>query len=202
MSHLIDKKIFFRNYFEIDKKKSGSVWHPVFDFANLTYYEQTKVYGGSDPHRLMYYKKEQNMEYSETFHLKFSCHFDFTDYPFDSHECFMHYGSYDTDASEVTLTPPTISYRKSVTRNGDKPMNLQGLPHVYEVIIESLPSFDWIDNIDNTPYSYTGMSFKLKRKNLGYLSSSFYYPTASFALLSMISFLVKPDAVSFLKKLL
>ena len=98
----------------------------MFDFANLTYYEQTKVYGGSDPHRLMYYKKEQNMEYSETFQLKFSCHFDFTDYPFDSHECFMHYGSYDTDSSEVTLTPPTISYRKFVTRNGDKPMNLQG----------------------------------------------------------------------------
>ena len=66
------------------------------------------------------------MEYSETFHLKFSCHFDFTDYPFDSHECFMHYGSYDTDSSEVTLTPPTISYRKSVTRNGDNPMNLKG----------------------------------------------------------------------------
>ena len=80
----------------------------------------------------MYYKKEQNMEYSETFHLKFSCHFDFTDYPFDSHECFMHYGSYDTLASEVTLTPPTISYREFVTRNGEKPMNLQGLPHVYE----------------------------------------------------------------------
>ena len=56
ISHLIDMKIFFRNYFEIDKKKSGSVWHPVFDFANLTYYEQTKVYGGADPHRLMYYK--------------------------------------------------------------------------------------------------------------------------------------------------
>ena len=81
-------------------------------------------------------------------------------------------------------------------------VSIQGLPHVYEIIIVSLPSFDWIDNIDNNTYSYTGMSFKLKRKNLGYLSSSFYYPTASFALLSMISFLVKPDAVSFLKKLL
>jgi hypothetical protein len=42
----------------------------------------------------------------------------------------MHYGSYDTDASEVTLTPPTISYRKFVTRNGDKPMNLQGYGNI------------------------------------------------------------------------
>jgi hypothetical protein len=37
----------------------------------------------------------------------------------------------------------------------------------------------------------------MKRKSLGQLLGAFYYPTSSFAFLSMISFLIKPDVVRY-----
>merc|ERR1712008_263366 len=44
-------------------------------------------------------------------------------------------------------------------------------------------------------FSFTGMLLTIKRKSYGQLLSGYYYPTASFALLSMISFLINPDVV-------
>ena len=50
------------------------------------------------------------------------------------------------------------------------------------------------------PFSYTGMHLMLKRKTMGHLDSAYYYPTSSFAILSMISYLIKPDMVSWFDK--
>ena len=44
--------------------------------------------------------------------------------------------------------------------------------------------------------SYTGMLVRIKRNSLGLLLSGYYYPSASFAFLSMISFLIHPEVVS------
>ena len=60
---------------------------------------------------------------------------------------------------------------------------------------KALPIFEKIDSYGNA-HSYTGMLIKMKRKSLGFLLGSYYYPTGIFALLSMISFLISPDIVS------
>ena len=39
------------------------------------------------------------------------------------------------------------------------------------------------------------MNITLRRKSLGHLSIAYYYPTASFAFLSTISYLIKPEIV-------
>ena len=44
-------------------------------------------------------------------------------------------------------------------------------------------------------YSVAGILIKVKRDSLGQLLSGYYYPTASFAMLSMGSFLIHPDVV-------
>ena len=54
-----------------------------------------------------------------------------------------------------------------------------------------------MDEIDNTKHSSTGIRLKFCRNSFGHLTSSFYYPTGCFALLSMISYLIKPDVVSY-----
>ena len=66
------------------------------------------------------------------------------------------------------------------------------LPFDFE--LQSLPksNISW----QNFPFSYTGMKITMKRKILGDLLVGYYYPTAAFALLSMISFLINPDVVS------
>ena len=62
----------------------------------------------------------------------------------------------------------------------------------YEFHLESLPVFN---NTYDEEYSYAGLLIKLKRKSFGQLLSGYYYPTASFAILSLISFLISPDQV-------
>ena len=62
----------------------------------------------------------------------------------------------------------------------------------YEFHLESLPV---INRTYDEEYSYAGLLIKLKRKSFGQLLSGYYYPTASFAILSLISFLISPDQV-------
>ena len=56
-------------------------------------FEQTKAYGGADKFSL-WYLGDHKLEYGEIFQITFSCQFDFSHFPFDSHECLMEYGSY------------------------------------------------------------------------------------------------------------
>ena len=96
----------------------------------------------------------------------------------------------------MVLRPPEIQYDGIRTKIGGKPIIPDKLHQSYQLQIESLPTslqkiFD-----GNSLQSKTGVILKLRRKSLGHLESSFYYPTASFALLSMISYFIKPDIVS------
>ena len=64
----------------------------------------------------------------------------------------------------------------------------------FEIHLEALPAFQQV--WEGVTYTYTGMLMKLKRKSLGQLLSGYYYPTTTFAFLSMMSFLINPDVVS------
>ena len=44
-------------------------------------------------------------------------------------------------------------------------------------------------------FSFTGCQIKLQRRGIGALSSTFYIPTFLFAIFSMISFLIHPQAI-------
>ena len=44
-------------------------------------------------------------------------------------------------------------------------------------------------------YSFTGSQLTFTRKGIGALASTFYVPTALFAIFSFVSFLIQPDAI-------
>ena len=50
----------------------------------------------------------------------------------------------------------------------------------------------------STVYEYvnSGLKLKLQRRNIGQLLGGYFGPTAIFALLSLISFIINPDIVS------
>ena len=84
----------------------------------------------------------------------------------------------------------------SVTSSGKDPIIISDSPFPYEFELKSIPSFEKsYDGHGN--YSFTGMIFKMRRNSLGQLLSGYYYPTGSFAILSLISFLINSDQVSF-----
>ena len=177
----------------MDKDEHKSIWNPVIMFWNLKKYQQTKIYG-DDTKSFLYYEANHSMWYGEGFHLTYSCHFNLQKFPHDSNECRMEYGEYDYGANNVILNNAKIVYGDRKTKHeADSPILIDDLPYPFEFEIKSIPTFN--RTVGEHSYSYTGMLLKMKRKSFRKLISGFYYPTTSFALLSMISFLIKPDVV-------
>ena len=168
-----------------------SIWHPVIAFWKLKKYQPTQIYGADGKFSLYYDREDDSMWFGEQFQLTFSCHFDLHEFPFDSNECRMEYGDY---LGGVNYTAATIEFDDRTTRDGATPIIIDDLPYPFEFEIQSIPTFN--RTIGDWTYSSTGMLLIMKRKSFRKLTSGFYYPTASFALLSMISFLIKPDVVS------
>ena len=169
----------------------GSTWHPETTFWKLKKYQPTKIYGGNEKFTFYYDNEYHSVWYGERFQLTFSCPFDLQKFPFDSNECRMEYGDY---LGGVNYTAATIVYDDRTTRDGAASILIDDLPYPFEFEIQSIPTFN--RTIADWTYSSTGMLLIIKRKSFRKLISGFYYPTAAFALLSMISFLIKPDVVS------
>ena len=143
----------------------------------------------------LYAPEENSLLYGVPLQLTFSCHFDFAKFPFDSHECPMEFGEMLKETKDVTYNTSRIIYGNESQRIGEDPIIIDNLAFPYEFHLQSLSEFQK-SNSYGFNYSYTGMLMKVQRKSLGQLLSGYYYPTASFALLSMISFLIKPEKVS------
>ena len=126
----------------------------------------------------------------DVFQLTFSCDFDFSGFPFDFHECPIVYGDALLGQERMRFDTTVARFNNVSTMSGGDPIILDNLPFPFEFEITALPTFVLYDF-----YSYTGIVLKLTRKSPGVLTG-YFYPTAAFALLSMISFLIKPDIVS------
>ena len=81
------------------------------------------------------------------------------------------------------------------TKFGGDPIIIDNLPLPFGFQLVVLPTFE-LKDIYKMSFSYTGIVLKMRRKSPGQLLSGYFYPTAAFALLSMISFVIKPDMVS------
>ena len=132
----------------------------------------------------------------ESFQLTFSCNFDFTGFPFDSHECPIEYGDSISSQTLMSFNITRAGFGKHLTQNGGNPIILNTLLFPFEFQLLSLPNFEKKDKY-MISYSWTSIVLKMQRKSPGQLLIGYFYPTASFALLSVISFLIKPDVVSF-----
>ena len=187
----------FRTWIEVTEEVANTVWSPDIGFGHLVMLEKMEGIGGrrtSKSSTYLYAPEENSLLYGVPLQLTFSCHFDFAKFPFDSHECPMEFGEMLKETKDVTYNTSRIIYGNESQRIGEDPIIIDNLAFPYEFPLQSLPAFQKFNSYGY--YSYTGMLVKLKWKSLGQLLSGYYYPTASFALLSMISFLIQPEKVS------
>ena len=131
----------------------------------------------------------------EIFQLTFSCNFDFAEFPFDSQECPLEYGDGKFTQLAMRFNRTVAAFNNLITGSGYDPIILNNLPFPFEFQLVSLPTFELMDR-NMIPWSYSSIDLKMRRKSPGQLLCGYFYPTAAFALLSMISFLIKPDVVS------
>jgi hypothetical protein len=128
--------------------------------------------------------------YYEEIQLTISCQFNFSNFPFDSHECRMEYGD-NRQIGKVKVISSIINYVNSentAPNNSEIVMGDLTLP--FEITVESIQAFD--DKCYGSyNWSYTGIVMKIKRTSLGQLWTGYFFPMGIFSLFSMISFLIK-----------
>ena len=180
----------------IEGPDAKELWLPTLEFVNVLKIETIPSYGNTVESAFWFYQDHQDghiLEYNEEIILTLFCDFDFSAYPFDSHICNLTFGDDTHGFNELRLMPTSIGYKNELIHDGMNPLIIKDLPYPFEFHFSSIPSFNVTYDI---PYSYTGICIKMKRKSLGLLFSGFYYPTGSFALLSMISYFIDADSVS------
>ena len=189
----------FRDNVIVDKNLVKGIWYPIIDFDKIMNLEESKVIGRDKGGTLAYTKYRHGlytMVYAEVLKVKFSCPFNFKNFPFDSNQCCLTYGDF-IFGTNVTFGSPNIIYDNMITEDG--PIILNSLPFPFMVEITEKSTFVKKDRFYKKEYSRAGMCIALTRTNRGNLDSGYYYPSTAFALLSMISYLISPDIVSLLK---
>ena len=187
--------------FDLTEEESTLIWQPVLGFKKLIEFKRTPMYGGSESSVSKVFPLENyalvygNRHVEEKFQLTFSCDFDFAKFPFDSQECSLEYGSSILTYKKMEFNITQAVFGTISTKSGGDPIILDNLSFPFKFQIMAQPSFK-LANIQMMPFSYTGIVFKMTRKSPGQLLIGYFYPTASFAFLSMISFMIKPDMVS------
>ena len=176
------------------------IWRPSIKFKNLLKYEKTKSFGDQNLNNFWLWRNEsQNLDYSEEFQLTIPCLFHLSKFPFDSHECPIYfdderaYGSWELMIGNVTIYYG--SSQKIWTNIGHDPLILDELALPFRIELEVLPIEEEDTGNDYSVFK-GGILIRIKRDSLGQLISGYYYPTTSFALLSMVSFLIDPNVVS------
>jgi hypothetical protein len=181
--------------FDLTEEESKLIWQPVLGFQKLIEFKRTPMYGGSESSVSKLFPGRQNRIIGENFQLTFSCDFDFAEFPFDSHECPVEYGSSTLSYKNVRFNITQAVFGTTSTKSGGDPIILDNLSFPFEFQIMAQPSFK-LANERMVSFSYTGIVLKMRRKSPGQLLIGYFYPTASFAFLSMISFMINPDMVS------
>ena len=119
--------------------------------------------------------------------------------PFDSHHCDFDFGNVISNTSvifaPVQILPPKGGVNPVILTKDIRIPNFH-LPYSFTMSSKK----EFVKPEIGYYYTYTGIVINIKRQKLDQLMGGFFGPMTIFALLSMISFFIKPEVVSFFFK--
>ena len=197
-----DKRISVKDkgWRKIDPEEADNFWHPTLQFDRILQLNKQSIFGQfKHPFSFWIHGSENELQYSEDVQIKFTCPMEFSDFPFDVHFCNFTLGDYEFETEEVNFDWASVSYLDE-NENNLYLENPDDVIHINDTITPfnfelSLIKPHVKKELKDERYSYSGFLMKLERKDRGVLHHSFFIPTAVFAFVSMISFLISPECV-------
>ena len=128
--------------------------------------------------------------------LKFACAMDFSSYPFDSHFCTWKIRNLIENNQSVQLIVDFVQEEtKNVSGTAQVPLKIMSPNVQFDIEVFALPSET--EYSDGELKSIALIQFKLTRNEqvLQQLFTGYFAPMGFFALLSLISYLIKPEIV-------
>jgi hypothetical protein len=167
------------------------LWNPTLAFQNVIKIKRLPTYGGTTK-KSFWFQTAHRLMYHEELKVTVSCNFDFSYFPFDTHLCDLNFGDAEYATESLILAPAVVYFE---TGPNEPPIKTIGARLPFDFDVSSQDAFEVGFGGEDYKYSYAGLRFRLTRNNLGLLMGGFSGPTAIFATLSMISFLISADAV-------
>ena len=187
-------------WYEIDPKVHPEIFGKQLslNFINSLSIDKALIYG-EDKFQYFWHAEPHYKEYAELIKETLNCDFEFHFFPFDKHECFLRFHNPHLITEFLKITPTKIYASSKSTNLSQNSIEIQNSRLPYKITLESIET----SMTQSTIYQYvnSGLKITLERRNIGQLLGGFFCPTAIFALLSLVSFTINPDIVSFLKML-
>ena len=185
--------IFRSGWFFVDQKIRPLIFFPGLKFPNVKSIEKATDF---DERNLSYYWFQDippgiQAEYREVYKVVAYCDFEFSSFPFETLLCNVTYRSSQSSSKWTSLMKPEMYVAYDSEEMDIAPVKAN-LP--FEIWAKKLDPFYVSDG--GLKYSSTGISFTIRRNNLGLLISRFYGPMAIFAMLSMLSYNINVEVVS------
>ena len=171
----------------------NDVWNTDITYANaISADKRFKYFTATKRNRTIWFKR--NILYK----FKVTCEMDFSYFPFDSHVCFWKLRSYyqNTDSEIVKINRLQIETKQDIaTKYKSISDTTKIIPFDFKVSLGD----EGIESVEGENKSVAFVQFNFKRKYEGryQLISAYFLPTGLFATLSMVSYLIKPEIVSF-----
>ena len=181
-------------YVTIDTDLIDLFWHPHISFLHLHSIKRKVGLGYVDSREYSAYDKH-TFYMGEEVEITFACHFDFQKFPFDDNTCDLTYFDKLADVSKIILNSTYfVDYWGNVIESSQNKSKLKitntTTPYIFSVEIN--PNQTVFKSV-----SAAGIKIYIQRDSIGLLLGSFYVPTGIFAILSIASYVIHPDVVSF-----
>ena len=185
-------------WFQITGEDYNNVWAPELVFRRIVSTINIPPYGkGNGKHDfwVQMINGTALMTFYEYLKVTVSCHFVFDTFPVDVNTCDLDFGFHQLTYNVAARINPikflNLDASASVM-DDEKRVNGDHLPFLFT--ISAKDEFQFHNYEFMAPYS--GITIKLKRNSINSLMGTFYLPTATFSILSMISFYISPDMVN------
>ena len=181
-------------YYSVNEIDQHEVYFPTLQIKDAKHVSRTRKYGPQDED-YFWFLYPHEFEYQQALKIEIYCTFDFTSYPFDSHECDFDFGASSSFASLLYLNETLLRHKNIKRYFGEGPITFIPTRLPFSVSLDSLEEHKYFQA--GEVYSFVGMRIRLTRNNMGLLVGGYYGPTSIFSLLSLASFTINPDIVSF-----
>ena len=172
------------------------MYFPTLQVSNAKEITRTRKYGPQDAD-YFWFLYPHNFEYQQALKVVIYCTFDFSSFPFDSHDCDFNFGASTSYDTVLKLNETILRYKDVKKMHGEGPIYFTPTRLPFFVSLEGLKEHRFFQA--GYYYSFVGMRITLTRNNFGLLVGGYYGPTLIFSLLSLVSFSINPDIVSCLK---
>ena len=181
------------SWYEISLDNFSEVWNPNIYFDKVLTVTKISTFGKMQAFDFWLKPSENKMWYTEALEVTFACELDFSEFPFDEHNCSFIMGDYENGVDWMMFNNSKLEYNGLIVEDNHSSLEILDSTTPYYFKLRKLDSFEKFRAPDT--FHFIGIQVDMKRKGLGTLLNTFYVPTAMFAIISMISFTVDPSCV-------